>query len=116
MNNENKRVQFPTFECYWCKQDIGDGTVPHDCNETPKLDMKDILDKLKEHVSKIEWLPMLNEEDTCFTCKTLTLERSRSLFNGPWSGSVRCTACDYRDSFMSYVGRKSIIVEPLDKP
>ncbi len=37
ISNDSKRVEFPTFECYWCKEDIGDGSEPHDCPQTPKI-------------------------------------------------------------------------------
>lgn len=49
----------------------------------------------------------------CPRCKG-ALERSRGLMiASPWAGSVRCTACDYRDSVTGYLGRSLIQVQPM---
>lgn len=130
MNEENKRVEFPIFECFWCKEDVGNGSVTHDCEETPKLDLKKTLEILKDmaednpltdvgkiakEFTKVSWVKMDGESDECPACRMATLERSRGVVMGPWGGAIRCMTCDYKDSFMSYVGRKCIIVEPMDK-
>lgn len=50
-----------------------------------------------------------------FTCPQCSgaMERSVHLFAGPFGGSVRCTACPYRDSVMNDLGRRIIRVDPL---
>ncbi len=40
-----KHVQYPQWECAHCHQDIGDGSVPHTCPQTPKLPLRPGLDQ-----------------------------------------------------------------------
>jgi hypothetical protein len=83
-------------------QDVKDGKIQS--NKSTELAIK---------MTEIKWVAMSHPDDICDICKAATLERSSGLFFGPWSGSVRCTSCDYKDTFASYVGRKSIVIEPL---
>lgn len=49
----------------------------------------------------------------CPRCQS-PLERSGGLtITGPYSGSVRCTKCEYQDSVMGFLGRSLIQVEPM---
>jgi len=54
-----------------------------------------------------------SEEFTCPRCNA-PLERTRGLMLiSPWSGSVRCTKCEYKDSVMGYLGKSMIQVQPM---
>ncbi len=60
----------------------------------------------------ISWEPAPEGFD-CPRCNA-RLERTKGLMlSSPWSGAVRCTGCEYRDSVTGYVGRSMIKVEPL---
>jgi len=60
----------------------------------------------------VSWEPAPEGSD-CPRCKG-PMERTRGLMlSSPWSGSVRCTKCDYRDSVTGYLGRSMIQVEPM---
>lgn len=65
-----------------------------------------------EAMTAIKW-SKAPEGSKCLGCGKETLERSRTLMGGPWSGHVRCTACDYHDTLASYLGKTMITVEPL---
>lgn len=49
----------------------------------------------------------------CRGCGMETLERSRRLMGGPWSGVVRCTGCGRRETLASYLGKAMVEVRPL---
>lgn len=49
----------------------------------------------------------------CLSCGKESLERSHYLMGGPFSGTVRCTACEYRDTVVGYLSRTIVKVEPM---
>lgn len=57
----------------------------------------------------------LSVEFTCPSCGS-ALHRVTMKFSGPYSGSVVCGSCEFRDSAISYLGKKVFIVEPLPDP
>lgn len=59
----------------------------------------------------IRWIPS-PESSVCPDCGS-PMERSYSLMGGPYSGSVRCTKCTYRDSVTGYFGKSIFKVEHL---
>lgn len=54
-------------------------------------------------------------EDICPQCKKKKLVRFISMFSGPYGGTIVCEnkKCAYRESSISYLGKKMISVEPL---
>lgn len=50
---------------------------------------------------------------TCPNCQTKTLERTVPFLGGTYSGSVRCTGCNYGASLMQHLGRAMFQVEQL---
>ena len=110
----NKTTDWSEVTCRWCLKN----RVPEfDAEEQARL----LLDALKHPIPLqvtnlfgITW-EAAPEGSECPRCKG-ALERSRGLMvSGPWSGSVRCTNCDYRDSVMGYLGRSMFQVEPMPK-
>ena len=60
----------------------------------------------------IRWVPA-PEGSQCPHCKG-ALERAVGLMlASPWAGSVRCTACDYKNTVCGYLGQSIIQVEPM---
>lgn len=59
-----------------------------------------------------QWGPA-PEGAVCPKCQS-ALERSTIPLGGPFSGSVRCTSCDYTDSVTGHLVRSCFMVEPLD--
>lgn len=68
--------------------------------------------KLVEALTSVTWSKAPDGEP-CPTCGKETLERSKHLMGGPWSGSIRCTACGHTDTLVGYLGKTMIKVEPL---
>lgn len=59
-----------------------------------------------------QWVPA-PEGSQCPHCKG-ALERTTSLMlSSSFTGSVRCTACTYKDTVCGYLGRSMIQVEPM---
>lgn len=64
------------------------------------------------HLFEVRW-EAASKEFTCHRCSS-PLERTRGLMlTSPWSGSVRCTKCEYKDSVMGYLGKSMIQVQPM---
>lgn len=60
----------------------------------------------------IRWEPA-PDGFACPRCKA-PLERTRGVvLSSPWSGSVRCTKCEYQDSVVGYLGQSMFKVEPM---
>lgn len=49
----------------------------------------------------------------CPSCGKETLERSHYLMGGPFSGTVKCTACGHHDTVVGYLSRTIVKVEPM---
>jgi transcription elongation factor Elf1 len=50
----------------------------------------------------------------CPDCDKETLEVTKMLLTGPYSGSVKCTNCGFSDSVCNYLAKKIIKVTPLE--
>lgn len=61
---------------------------------------------------RINWVPA-PEGFACPLCKGKLERTCGHMLSSPWSGSVRCTACTYRDSVCSYLARSMFSVEPM---
>ncbi len=68
--------------------------------------------KLVEAFTSVTW-DKAPKGSKCPSCGNETLERSKHLMGGPWSGSIRCTACGHTDSLVGYLGKTMIKVQPL---
>jgi hypothetical protein len=87
---------------------------PHKDFEQARLLLEAVKNPIPLQVTRffeISWIPA-PEGSSCPRCKG-ALERSMMRLFGPYSGTVRCTACDYHDSLMSYLGKSMIQVQPM---
>lgn len=76
--------------------------------------MFDVLNTL----TKINTRPIPDQEDTeCPGCKAKgTLNRTYLLMGGPYSGLISCSACEWKQGVIEYLGRRMITVEPMPEP
>ena len=79
-------------------------------NEQGKLDMGPSTDPFLSRFP-IQWIPA-PESSTCPDCAS-PMERSYTIMQGPWSGAIRCTKCDYRNSVMTYLASQCFEVQPM---
>ena len=74
--------------------------------------------KPREHLAKVmgevltlRWEPC-GDNTRCLSCKG-PMERSTTLFQGAFGGSIRCLQCGERMSFMQYLGNSAFSIERL---
>ncbi len=60
---------------------------------------------------QIKWIPA-PAGFACPKCDS-PMERSYTLMQGPWSGAIRCTKCDYRNSVGTHLAEQCFKVERL---
>lgn len=58
------------------------------------------------------WEPA-QESFKCPRCNGALERTAGAIICGPYAGSVRCVACDYRSSVMRYLAEQAFKVEPL---